>query len=97
MKTSNHYVEERIKREQLIARIGEGQVVYTTVVYHEKKHRHFRYEITDNGILIVKAFDEDIIITKMIARPNRLKQYWADCPTEIIMIAVDHVRKGYIF
>lgn len=95
MKTSEHYKEERRKRDELIALIGEGTVVYTTVEYNYKKHRHFRYEITDNGILIVKAYDEEVIITKMIARPKRLLQYWKDCPQEIILKAVEHTRKGY--
>lgn len=96
--TSKHYTETRKRRENAIKKIGLGKVVFTTVKYDYKKHRHFKYEITDTAILIVKATDEeDFIITKIIARPSRITKYWEDAPQEIIELAIKHSRQGYTF
>lgn len=95
MTTSAHYHFERKERNELINRIGEGTVVYTTVVFDSKRGRNFRYEITDNAVLIVKAMDADVIITKMIARPSRIRRYWAEAPQELILKSVEYTRKGY--
>lgn len=89
---SNHYANYRNERNTLISEIGRGEVIYSTVQYDEKRGRYFKYEITDNAILIVKDKEEDYIITEFIARPSRLRRYWADCPQEIIMKAVEHTR-----
>lgn len=89
---SDHYVNYRSERKNLIDEIGIGNVVYTTMQYDEKRERYFRYEITDNAILIVKDKQEDYIITMFIARPSRLKRYWADCPHDIIMKSVKYTK-----
>lgn len=96
-RTSNHYRQDRKDREEAIQRIGEGTVVYNTVVYHEQKKRYFYYEITDNAILIVKDMKTDFIITKLIARVPRIKQYWADAPQEILDKAREHTIMGLTF
>lgn len=92
MTVSRHYTEDRTERQMVIDCIGEGTVVYTTLQYDEQRGRTYRYEITDNAILIVKDERNTKIITKMIARPSRIRRYWADAPQEIIMIAVKHTR-----
>lgn len=93
--TSDHYTKYRQERQNTIEQIGEGTVIYSIVKYDEKRKRNFRYEITDNAILIVKDEKEDYIITKMIARPSRLKAYWENVPKNLVMIAVEHTRAGY--
>lgn len=94
---SYHYIYERSERERVIQEvIGMGEVVYTTIQRDPKKNRDYKYEITSTGILTVWALDKNYVVTRMIARPNRLKQYWADCPNEIIMLAVSHCRAGYV-
>lgn len=97
MTTSAHYHFERTEREQKIREIGEGTVIYSTIRYDEKRQRNFLYEITDNAILIVKATDRDCIITKMIARPSRIKKYWNEAPKSLILLAVEHTREKLYF
>lgn len=96
-RTSNHYRQDRARREEAISRIGEGTVVYSTVVWDVKRKRYFLYEITDNAIITVKATDKDLVITKLIARPSRIRQYWQDCPREIMEKAIAHTRQGLTF
>lgn len=94
MRESVHYTYERVARQENINRIGLGNVIYTTIRFDEKRQRTFRYEITDTAVLIVKATDDELIITKMVARPKRIRQYWEDAPQEIIQLAVEHTRAG---
>lgn len=95
---SRHWKEDRKRRANAIAQIGEGNVVFSCVKFDRKRNRSYKYEITDNGILIVKSLDrKDFIVTKMIARPSRILQYWEDAPQNIIMIAVNHTRQGLVF
>ena len=61
-------------------------------MYNDKKQKDYRYEITDKAVLIVKATDADFIITKMLARPSRIKRVWADAPKEVIEIAIANAR-----
>lgn len=96
-RVSRHYTNDKVDRQKAIEEIGEGKVIYTCVQFDEKRQQNFRYEITDTAILIVKAEVEEFIITKIIARPSRIKRYWADAPKEIVMLAVEHTRAGYIF
>ncbi len=77
--------------------LGEGTVVYTTIKYDEKRQRNYLYEITDTAMLLVKSEDGTFLVTKMIARPKRILQYWEDAPETIIKLAVEHTRAGYTF
>ena len=75
-KTSKHYTEDRIQRNLTIEEIGEGTVIWETIQWDSRRKKFFLYQITDNAILIVKAADKaDFIVTKIIARQSRLKQY----------------------
>lgn len=91
---SKHYQIDRQYRENNIKEFlgDEGKVVFSTIMYNDKKQKDYRYEITDKAVLIVKATDADFIITKMLARPSRIKRVWADAPKEVIEIAIANAR-----
>ena len=91
---SKHYQRDRQYRENNIKEFlgDEGKVVFSTIMYNDKKQKDYRYEITDKAVLIVKAIDADFIITKMLARPSRIKRVWADAPKEVIEIAIANAR-----
>lgn len=93
--TSRHYTKDRQYRENAIKEFfGEdGNVVFETVKYDEKRKKFFLYQITENAVLIVKATDKkDFIITKMLARPSRITRIWEDAPQNIIKIAIANAR-----
>lgn len=97
-RTSYHYRKDRQRREDLIQEIGLGEVVYTTTQYSEKRGRTYLYEVTTNAILIVKSVDiPDFVVTKIVARPSRLLQYWENPPQEILDKAILHSRLKYTF
>lgn len=91
---SKHYQMDRQYRENNIKEFlgDEGKVVFSTIMYNDKKQKDYRYEITDKAVLIVKATDADFIITKMLARPSRIKRVWADAPKEVMEIAIANAR-----
>ena len=91
---SKHYQKDRQYRENNIKEFlgDEGKVVFSTIMYNDKKQKDYRYEITDKAVLIVKATDADFIITKMLARPRRIKRVWADAPKEVMEIAIANAR-----
>ena len=96
---SKHYQRDRQYRENNIKEFlgDEGKVVFSTIMYNDKKQKDYRYEITDKAVLIVKATDADFIITKMLARPSRIKRVWADAPKEVIEIAIANARDSKRF
>ena len=91
---SKHYQRDRQFRENNIKEFlgDEGKVVFSTIMYNDKKQKDYRYEITDKAVLIVKATDADFIITKMLARPSRIKRIWAAAPKEVMEIAIANAR-----
>ena len=91
---SKHYQKDRQYRENNIKEFlgDERKVVFSAVMYNDKKQKDYRYEITDKAVLIVKATDADFIITKMLARYSRIKRVWADAPKEVIEIAIANAR-----
>ena len=92
---SKHYEIYRKERDNLIQTIGEGEIIYETISYEERRHRSYKICITDNCVLMVKALDREYVITKYIARPSRIKQYWAEAPSWLIEKSIEYARKKY--
>lgn len=92
--TSKHYREDRKFREEAIKEyFGEdGRVVFEVVKYDENRKRFYLYQITENAVLIVKATDKDLIITKMLARPSRIKRIWENPSEEVLKKAIANAR-----
>lgn len=91
---SKHYINDRAYREDTIKKYlgDEGTVIFITTAYDKKRKARYRYEITDKAVLIVKLADNSKIITKMMARPSRIKKYWWFAPQEILDIACENSR-----
>ena len=96
-KFSRHYREERQKRELLIqVLIGEGEAVETFKEF-DKNGRVSYHTITTTGIIIIKN-EDDVIITKKIARPKQIKKYFnviTEQVQAIIDVAFLHTKCGY--
>lgn len=98
--TSKHYTEERQFREDNIKKFlgEEGKVVFEIVKWDSIRKNYFLYQITENAVLIVRATDKkDFIITKMLARPSRIKRVWEDAPMSIIRIAIENSKDSRRF
>ena len=90
--TSKHYENDRIKRETLIATIGQGKVVYRFTVDHKgKKQIH---EVTDHAIIIVRDCKTGKVITKLIARAPQIKRYFPEgqYPVDLVKLAKEHEK-----
>lgn len=92
MTESRHAREDHKRRRKAIEEMGIGEVVATTVKYDSKRKRYYYYEVSTNAILTVKAMDADIVITRMIARPGRLKAYFDNLPQEVWDKAIAHAK-----
>ena len=83
---SKHYSIYRNYREKRIAAIGGlGKVVFREQLFDAKRQHDYIYEITNNSILSIYSVEvEGYMITRMIAKPKRILQYWENCPKEIL-------------
>lgn len=98
MEYSKHYKDDRTEREAYIKLVGLGEIVFSKVIYDEKRGRNFLYEVTSTAIVIVKATDrKNYVITRYPARPSRIKKIWSDPTPEIMAKAIAYSRNGITF
>lgn len=98
MLTTKHYSQDRIKREQLIKEIGEGEIIATFTIDRHHKNGLELHSITTNGIIVIKNKRTKKLITKLIARPKQIKKYFKKVTPkveEILKIAELHKELGY--
>lgn len=98
--TSRHYTDERQEREKAILKIGLGDVIHAEVHFDKSRNRSYRYEITSTAILIVKALDRDLIVTKYPARPSRIKKYWTEesaARQNVLAKSYENTQRGLTF
>lgn len=94
-KVSAHFKYYRKERNENINKIGEGNVIYRVRKYREEKQKEYLYEITDTGVMLVRATDDlDYVVTKMILRKKRLLEYWENAPQWLIELTEKHTREG---
>lgn len=93
--TSRHYTNERQRREERIKLIGYTKIVKTVETDRGHKNGSELLCITDTGLILVYNARTHKLITKLIARPNQLRRYWAEVPKEIIEIAEYHKKMGW--
>lgn len=103
-KQTNHYKNQRYKREKFIEQYlgGDGKVVDTFVVDKEHKNGLEKHCITDNGIIIIYNLVSGRLVSKLIARPQQIKRYYEFTgrppPPEyddILKLAREHNILGY--
>ena len=87
--TSEHYRTERESREYLIDfGINRG--------HKDGPEIHI---LTSTGVIVIKNYYTNKIVTKLIARPQQIQRYYTNvgekAPAWLLTIAKQHNRLGY--
>lgn len=96
--TSRHYTADRKAREELIAKIGNGNAIATIRVDRGHKNGAELHTITTTGIIEIRNERTHKLVTKLIARPQQIRRYFTRTTAEIervIKIATEHQKLGY--
>ena len=98
IKFSRHALEERENRIVWIAtEVGFGQVVDTIQIYDvERSYR--RVELTETGVAIIKAVNEEMIITMYLPTQRQLINWYGDknlVPIRLLSVAKRNEKKGW--
>lgn len=97
-KFSRHALEEREDRIVWIAtEVGFGQVVDTIQIYDvERSYR--RVELTETGVAIIKAIDEEVVITMYLPTQRQLISWYGDknlIPIRLLNVAKRNEKRGW--
>lgn len=81
---SKHYQRQRRKREKFINKFlnGDGKVIDSFIVDKGHKNGLERHDITDNGIILIYNEASGKLVSKLIARPQQIKRYYAHSERE---------------
>ena len=97
-KFSRHALNEREDRIVWIAtEVGFGQVVDTIQIYDvERSYR--RVELTETGVAIIKAVDEDMVITMYLPTQRQLAKWYGSknaVPIRLLNVAKRNEKRGW--
>ena len=97
-KFSKHALEEREDRIVWIAtEVGFGQVVDTIQIYDvERSYR--QVDLTETGVAIIKANDEDLVITMYLPTRRQLINWYGDknlVPIRLLNVAKYNEKRGW--
>lgn len=97
-KFSKHALEEREERIVWIAtEVGFGQVVDTIQIYDvERNYR--RVELTETGVAIIKAVEEEFVITMYCPTQRQLKNWYGSqgaVPIRLWNVAKRNEKRGW--
>ena len=97
-KFSRHALEGRENRIVWIAtEVGFGQVVDTIQIYDvERSYR--RVELTETGVAIIKAIDEEMVITMYLPTQRQLISWYGDknlIPIRLLNVAKRNEKRGW--
>lgn len=93
--TSSHYSFERQERENLIEKIGYGNIIKSVIVDRGHINGPEIHNISDTGIITIYNQRTHKLITKLIARPGQIERYYTNgerIPQNLIKIAQNHQR-----
>lgn len=95
---SNHALEDRENRIIWIAtEVGFGQVVDTIQIYDvERGYR--RIELTETGVAIIKAADEEFVITMYLPTQRQLVKWYGSknaVPIRLLNVAKRNEKRGW--
>jgi len=94
--TSKHYSTDRQERENLIAKIGQGEIIKRVVVDRGHRNGAEIHEISNTGIITIRNQKTKKLITKLIARPGQIRRYYeGNAPYYLIKIAKNNQELGY--
>lgn len=98
---SKHYKKQRYNREQLINKCcnGDGKVIDEFIVDKGHKNGLERHCVTDTGMIIIYNNNTNLLVSKLIARPNQIKRYYygtgKNPPMSLIRLAKWNESLGY--
>ena len=98
---SNHYKNERHKRENLINSHlnGDGKVIESFLVDRGHKNGIERHDITDTGVVLIYNNKSGKLVSKLVARPYQIKRYYKNSnrepPAWLMKIASWHQSLNY--
>ena len=96
--TSKHWINDRTKRNVLIQKIGLGVEVKRVVLDKGHKNGKEVHVISSTGIITVFNQRTGKMVTRMIARPGKIKQYYREdeiIPDDLLKIAREHQIMKY--
>lgn len=98
VKFSKHALEDREERIVWIAtEIGFGEIIDTIQIYDvDRSYR--RVDLTATGVAIIKALDEDFIITMYLPTQRQLIKWYGDknlVPICLLNIAKRNEKRGW--
>ena len=75
---SQHYRTQRCERENFIKEClnGDGKVIDSFIIDKGHKNGIERHELTENGIILIYNNNSNILVSKLIARPQQIKRYY---------------------
>lgn len=90
--TSKHYMNDREAREEVIRKIGMGDIKDRFVVDRGHKNGSEIHEIRTTGIIVIYNQRTGKMITKLIARVGQIKRYYANgkAPKQILARAYEN-------
>ena len=95
---SSHALFDREERIVWIAtEVGFGEVVDTITIYDEERN-HRRVELTETGVAIIKAVDEDMVITMYLPTQRQLIGWYGDknlIPIRLLNVAKRNEKRGW--
>ena len=97
-KFSKHALNDREDRIVWIAtEIGFGQIVDTIQIY-DADRSYRRVELTETGVAIIKAVDEEFVITMYLPTQRQLIKWYGNknlVPIHLLNVAKRHEKKGW--
>ena len=75
---SNHYKRDRKRREEIVKQIGTGNVIKEVVLDRGHRNGPEVHKVTDTGLVLVYNQRTNVLITKLIARPNQIRRYYKE-------------------
>ena len=97
-KFSRHALEEREDRIVWIAtEVGFGQVIDTIQIY-DVKRSYRRVDLTETGVAIIKAIDENMVITMYLPTQRQLISWYGDknlVPIHLLNVAKRNEKRGW--
>ena len=95
---SKHWIQDRERRNELIKKIGLGIEVKRVILDKGHKNGKEVHVISSTGIVTVFNQRTGKMVTRMIARPGKIKQYYREdeiIPAELLKIAREHQIMKY--
>lgn len=75
---SAHYANDRLLREKVIRELGKGYIVKEVTWDRGHVNGAEVHKILSNGVIEIYNERTGKLVTKIVARPNQIKRYWAN-------------------